>query len=234
MKRRIATIAINVFAALILCHGATAVDYNDGARRAVTLWWVIFNNPDACVANPGGLEQCGSVDVFGAAFLESIANGAPDPSLIAPNPDVDLAVIYGTGGKSNMNGRVRLAAALYKTETGQPLNLPPSVDPMGGKRGLENPNAEIHLIIRDHGMRARGDNMIPQITAFLDPYCSDPNLLYFAGPNICQDVQFAVFAPTESGKDVVRSFADGAPVHKGKAFLLRDGDSVRAVVDTRL
>ena len=61
--------------------------------------------------------------------------------------------------------------------------------------------------LKKHGVRARGDDMIPQITAFLDPFCSDPNLLYFAGPNICQDVQFAVFAPTESGKDVVRSFA---------------------------
>ncbi len=48
MKNRIAKIAINLFAALILCHGVMAVDYSDGARRAVTLWWDISNNTGAC------------------------------------------------------------------------------------------------------------------------------------------------------------------------------------------
>ena len=52
---------------------------------AVTVWWVIFNAPENCYGSPDPDANCTSLDVFGAAFLESIANGSPNPALIAPN-----------------------------------------------------------------------------------------------------------------------------------------------------
>ncbi len=229
-----------IFFISALAAALTSADANaHGNRfgpRAVTLWWVIFNNPDACIANPGAAEQCGAVDIFGAAYLESVANGSPDPSLIAPNLSSGVAVIYATGAKTNRWGGVRLTASIYRSEAGGGLDLsgPNSVDPLGLGRAFENVDAEVHLVVRDHGRRVRG-GLITQITNFLEPYCSDPNLLYFSGDNICADVQFSVFAPGESGEDAV--FAFGDPPRKQRhssAYLFRNGDMLQAVVETRV
>ena len=210
---------------------------NGSAARAVTLWWVIFNDPDECSANPGGMEQCGAVDVFGEAFLASIASGAPDPSLIAPNLDAGLAVLYATGGITDATGGITLAASIYRSTGGQPLQIPNAgaiADPLGLGSGLTNQDAEIHLVVRDHGRRMRGGETM-QISSFLDPYCSDPNLLYFAGENVCADAQFAIFAPGEEGSDAIVT-ATSAPeqVDGASAYLVRNGDAIQAIVNTRL
>lgn len=211
-------------------------DDDSNGPGAVTLWWVIFNKPDACVANPGAAEQCGSVDVFGERFLESVASGSPDPSLIAPNLESGLAVLYATGGETTGSGRVRLAAAIYRSAAGGGLDLAGEnvVDPLGLGRAFENPEAEVHLVVRDHGRRVR-DGLLAQITNFLEPYCSDPTLLFFAGENTCADVQFAVFAPTESGEDAVLAFGNPPErVHRASAYLYRNSDMLVAVVETRV
>ncbi len=205
-----------------------------GSPQAVTLWWVVFNAPENCGGSPDPEAQCTAVDVFGAPFLESVAAGSPDPTLIAPNLAAEPAVLFGTGGATDKAGRVRLVAALYRTPGETAFTLPAGVDPMGFGRGLTSADAEIHLVVRNHGRVVR-DDLLPQITNFLDPYCSDPNLWYFAGKNTCADTHFAVFGPAETGADDVYAFADpGAPVAGAKATLLRDGDVIRAVVDTRL
>lgn len=234
MKNVIRILVMLMVAMSVIDNTALASDSHHRGARAVTMWWVIFNDPDKCVGNPGGDAKCSSVDVFGEAFLETIANGAPDPSLIAPNLDSKLAVLYATGGKTSASGRIRLAASIYRGTPDSRMTLPAGADPMGFGRGLESENAEIHLVIRDHG-RANRRDLLPQITNFLDPYCSDPNLLYFAGKNICADVQFAIFAAHESGTDDVYAFAKSTrPLRRAYATLLRDGDIVRAVVNTRL
>ncbi|MEN8260717.1 MAG: hypothetical protein ABFS02_09055 [Pseudomonadota bacterium] len=230
---------IAVLAVLVLGGGANTALAEDGNSpvRAVTLWWVIFNSPDACTANPGGLEQCGSVDVFGQAFLESVANGAPDPSLIAPNLQAGLAVLYATGGVTDPSGRITLAASIYRSEDGQPLaisNAAAIADPMGLGAGYSDTDAEVHLVVRDHGRRVPAGE-IQQISSFLDPYCSDPNLLYFAGQNVCADAQFAIFGPDESGSDVVMAFGNPpSEVNGASAYLIRNGDAIQVIVRTRL
>lgn len=219
---------------LVLCTGAAAQQsVTRGVERATTLWWVIFNEPANCTANPGAQIQCGSQDVFGQAFLDSIANGAPDPSLLSPNLASKIGVVYGTGALTNGHGQVRLAASIYRSEEDGNHNLPSGADPMGLKRAFENPNAEIHLVVRDHGA-VNTQDYLPQITNFLDPYCSDPNLLYFAGKNTCADTHFAVFGGAESGTRAVYAFADGQPVSRAKANLWRDEDALRVVIETRL
>lgn len=235
MRKLIQCFFIPLLAAALLGTEANADDDRRGPG-AVTLWWVIFNNPDACIAAPGTAEQCGSVDIFGSAYLDSVANGSPDPSLIAPNLESELAVLYATGAKTNRNGRVRMAASIYRSAPGGGLDLtgPNVVDPLGFGRAFENPQAEVHLVVRDHGRKVRG-GLITQITNFLEPYCSDPNLLYFAGDNLCADVQFAVFGPTESGEDAVFEFGDPPQmVHRGNAHLYRNNDMLVAVVETRV
>lgn len=235
MRKLISFLLISLLIAALLGADARAGDHRHGPR-AVTLWWVIFNKPDACITAPGAVEQCGAVDIFGSAYLDSVANGSPDPSLIAPNLESELAVIYATGAKTSRNGRIRLAASIYRSAPGAGLDLsgPNIVDPLGFGRAFENPQAEVHLVVRDHGRKVRG-GLITQITNFLEPYCSDPNLLYFAGDNICADVQFAVFGPTESGEDAVFAFGDPPQmVHRGNAHLYRNNDMLVAVVETRV
>ena len=234
MKRKIALgLAALLFASL--CGQPATADDNRGGSRAVTLWWLFFNNPDACISAPGTTERCGEVDVFGKAYLDSIAAGAPDPSLIAPNLDAKLAAVYATGGTTDSRGRIRLVASAYRSAPDSSLSLGPNVvDPLGLGTALENPDAEVHLVVRDHGRVVRG-GVIAQITNFLEPYCSDPLLLYYSGSNICRDVQFAVFGPGESGADSVYAFGDTPRrIRRASAHLFRHGDMLQAVVETRL
>lgn len=221
-------------AMLTFAHGVTAQSVNRTGQHAVTMWWVIFNEPANCNTNPGGAVKCGSADVFGADFLESVANGSPDPALIAPNMNAGPGVLFATGGVTSKSGRIQLVSSLYLNANDEPLALPGGSDPMGFGRGFDSQGAEIHLVVRDHG-RPNYRDLIPQITNFLDPYCSDPNLLYFAGDNICSDVHFAVFGPGESGGKDVYAFANpGEALRGATASLYRDGDVIRAVLDTRL
>ena len=204
----------------------------DRAFHAVTLWWVIFNEPEQCVTSPEAAAKCGGVDIFGQAYLDSVANGAPDPGLISPNLEAGLAVVYATGGITSPWGRVRLVASLYQGASGE--DLPDTVDPMNLNRALTSSAAEVHLVMRDHGRRHRSD-YDAQISAFLDPYCSDPNLLYFAGPNLCQDVQFAVFAPDQGGDADMYAFADPTqPLQQARARLFRGDGVIQAIVETTL
>ncbi len=203
--------------------------------HAATLWWAIFNNPNACLANPLGEEKCGAVDIFGQAYLDSIASGNPDPSLIQPNIASGVAVLYATGGVSDpRNGRIRLAASIYRNPFDH-LDLagPQIVDPLALGLGWVNYSAEVHLIVRDHG-RLRRAGMVTQITNFLEPYCSDPLLGWEGGRNTCVDIQAAVFAVDEDGKDGVYRLSDGQSLSYGSAYLFRQGDMLQAVVDTRI
>ncbi len=107
------------------------------------------------------------------------------------------------------------------------------VDPLGPGRAFSNPDAEVHLVLRDHGKRVRHD-WITQISSYLDPCCSDPLLAYEGGDNECVDIQFAVFAPVESGKDSVFAAADGRFLPGSTAYLFRQGDMLQAVVETNV
>ena len=234
MKNAILTLVLAGLVTSLTVDVAEAGSKHGSRPSAVTLWWVIFNDPNQCHGNPDEYANCSNVDVFGEAFLTSVQNGAPDPSLIAPNLAAKPAIVYATGGVTDRRGRIRLSAAIYMNERGTELGLPPGTDPMGFRRGLENSRAEVHLVVRDHGKANRHD-LLPQIMNFLDPYCSDPNLLYFSGPNLCADTHFAVYGPREWGSKDVFAFADpGKPVRGARAYLLRGGDAIRAVVETRI
>ncbi len=209
-----------------------------GFSRAISVWWLIFNNPDACTENPGAAEQCGPNDVFGPAYVESLENGTPDPELIAPNLAAEIGVVFATGGATNVRGMIRLVGAIYRSPAGGGLDLGSGniVDPMGLGRGYENPDAEVHLVVRDHGKaHPERSELWVQILNFLEPYCSDPNLDYYSGPNLCRDAQFAQFAPGETGVDGVFEFHDPSHAVLGaRAVLERNGDMMQFVIETRV
>jgi hypothetical protein len=133
------------------------------AGDAHSVWWVIFNNPDAC-AGP----VCAASD-FG-------------------NPDVNAAVLHATGGKSDEFGDATFNAflplgliRLNRTADGRERHR------LGA--GLQDPKgAEIHMVIRTHGP-ASGNvaELIEQMSTFgglcdpgpMDP-CADVQAAIFA------------------------------------------------------
>lgn len=203
--------------------------------HAVTMWWVIFNNPGACLANPGGVEKCGAVDLFGQDYLDSVAAGNPDAGLIMVNTPAGVSVIYATGGVTDArNGRILLAASIYRSpQEFLMLDGAQIVDPLATGLGLINMAAEIHLVVRDHG-RARREGFVTQVSNFLEPFCSDPLLGYEGGRNLCVDVQAAVYAPDEDGLDEVVDLSNGRALSFAQAHLFRQGDVVQAILKTHI
>lgn len=206
---------------------------------AHTVWWVIYNQPDKCITSPNTDVKCGLPDVFGLAFLESIASaGGPDPSLIAPNPEAEIGVIYGSGGISDAYGNLNVVMSLWKTA--DPLSSDGVVDPLGLAKGWTNTNAEIHIDVRSHGEAIFEDNAyLQQITYILDDYCIDPLLLWegdkYEG-NVCTGIQAAASLPGDSGDAIPLSWiSSGEDVSGGHvSFTRRGDDNLQAVIETNI
>jgi len=115
------------------------------AGAAYTVWWVVFNNPDACV------DGCDAADVS--------------------NPDVMATVLFAAGHVIGQNGKGNFAGHLSNGDTSGdsfPLDLP------GDAVGLVYPEtAEIHLVVRTHGPPIPG-MVDEQISTFNGGGCSDP------------------------------------------------------------
>jgi hypothetical protein len=88
----------------------------------VTIWWVIFNNPEYCSNGMYGLK-CGAGDFS--------------------NPNVVASAMYAAGHVIGGSGKGNFAASLTIGKTTKQVLFGP---------GLTNPEgADIHLIVREHG-----------------------------------------------------------------------------------
>jgi len=76
----------------LLALTALAPAAHAAGKDAVTLWWVVFNNPGACDA------ECDGTDLA--------------------NPDVQASVVYSSGDVTGRAGRVRLVGALNEAKAG--------------------------------------------------------------------------------------------------------------------
>jgi len=124
-------------------------------NSSYTVWWVVFNNPSACV---GG---CGADDLS--------------------NPEVRASVLYAAGFVTGLSDTGNVTAHL---EAG---NLPSGLDVEQGG-GLEPGNgfrAEVHLVVRTHGLTNPG-SVDQQIGSF-NGGCNAT----------CANVQSAVFPPVQ-------------------------------------
>ena len=122
-------------------------------NSSYTVWWVVFNNPAGCV---GG---CGLDDLG--------------------NPDARASVLYAAGFVTGLGDAGNVTAHL---EAGA---LPVGTDVELGN-GLEPGNgfgAEIHLVLRTHGLTNPG-SVAQQIGSF-NGGCN----------TVCTNVQAAIFAP---------------------------------------
>jgi hypothetical protein len=138
---------------------------------AYTLWWVVWNNPEAC-----GDDGCDEAD------------------LGAPGIDVDIG--YAAGALVRRNGRAYFAATLREG----PLEGFPQEFGLTTGTGLTDARkSEIHVVIRTHGPRIRGltGSMLTTFHGGCDYSVFggliDEGAYGLPGPNTCTDVQFAVF-----------------------------------------
>ncbi|MDJ0707379.1 MAG: hypothetical protein QNJ46_29245 [Leptolyngbyaceae cyanobacterium MO_188.B28] len=194
---------------------------NDIIRSAVTLWWVVFNNPDACVEDGGEVSP----------------NFCDGPDL--RRPEVEPAVLYGTGQVTQSDGSVALIGPLYRTpdSIGGAFDPPIEIDPNDLNTGLRNPlGAEIHLIVRSHGP-ILPSKLVEQLNSF-DGGCRRqiprPNIPN--RPGDCTNVNFAIHAPipgeADSTSDVYTYDLKRAPGATSRLF--RNEESVRAILNTTI
>ena len=117
--------------------------------HVVTLWWVFFNNPKACVG-----DVCAPSDLA--------------------NPDVNGSLQYGGGYLVGINGRADFSGYLgVGDNTGYFILFPTMPNPAPG---LVNPkSAEIHLVIRDHGPASSDPAILQQQLTIFGGGCSMSN-----------------------------------------------------------
>ena len=138
-------------------------ELNPGAN---TIWIVIFNNPENCAGGPGGCA---------------------DPDL--SNPDVEGSVVYGTGYVVGVDGIANFHGSL---EEGSPPDGIQVNMPADTANGLKNSlKAEIHLVVRTHGVTDDTGEAVNQLTTFEDhALCTDQG-------RVCANVQAVIFEAVE-------------------------------------
>lgn len=107
--------------------------------HTMTLWWMVFNNPEACSGGQGG---CGEPDLF-------------DPAVVAD-------ALYADGNVVDQDGNASFTAYLEVGDTTGSVNDLVGAEPTGI---LDPRGAEIHLVVRSHGPMVDGQ-VADQIGSF--------------------------------------------------------------------
>lgn len=153
-------------------HGVSARAAAEDLEPGVyTVWWVVWNNPEAC-----GADGCTDAD-FGA-------------------PDVDVDIGYAAGRVVGGDGPTTFAAHLSEGE--DLAGFPTEFGIASGSGLLDAGSAEIHLVIRSHGEKIPG--LVAGMVHTFNAGCrydvfpvAVPPLYGTPGPNLCEDVIFTVF-----------------------------------------
>ena len=148
-------------------------DVNSG--DAVTVWYVIFNNPSECGSSP-----CGEADIFNPATRTDVVYAAGH--------------VVGNGNNFNVSG--------HRAAGDNSGSVLPFLNALLGTTlesvGLEDPTgAEVHLVVRSHGEAI--PELLPDMFQTFNGGCiyppGVPTVFGSPGPNTCQDIQFAIHQP---------------------------------------
>ena len=159
-------------------HGVSTTVNTVGLKAgdAVTMWWVVFNQPQNCSD-----AKCGENDVFNLDADEKFIlndDGKP-PFNKAAHAAIQISVSYANGHVIDAGGKAQFRGQLPVGDTTQALFGPGLVDPM---------KAEIHLVVRTHQQAKPGQ--VDEMTYTVHGGCAAkfPN-------KPCKDIQFAIFMP---------------------------------------
>ena len=135
------------------------------AGQAITIWFVVFNNPEAC-----GTSPCGEADLF--------------------VPEVEADILYGAGNVMRPTGATSFTGNLRVGDTTGSIA---DVFALPAASGLQDAmNAEIHYVVRSHGPAVPG--LVKEQTTTFDGGC-EVDLPAGEMPDAigeCADVQFAI------------------------------------------
>ena len=140
------------------------------ADYAISIWWVVFNNPELCSDG-----ECGEDDLG--------------------NPDVEADVLVGSGGKVVSDGdRQVFSSHIIAGDTSGSYN---EIWELGANFGLKNPfGAEFHVVLRSHGPAVPG-KIWDQVST-IDGGC-EVNLRFDEDvpdeEGECGDIQFVMHQP---------------------------------------
>lgn len=154
-------------------NGVSARATVDGLEPgAYTVWWVVWNNPEAC-----GADGCTDAD-FGT-----------------PGLDVDIG--YAAGHVVDGDGPVTFAAHLNEGEDLE--GFPSEFGITSGSGLLDAEDAEVHLVIRSHGEPIPG--LVGEMVGTFNAGCRYdvfpvPVAPVYGtpGPHLCEDMIFAIFS----------------------------------------
>lgn len=128
---------------------------------AVTLWWVVFNDPAAC---SGG--ECGEDD-FADVTVAQISVGNATGGVVKADGTMELGAVLREGPGEPDGHQVLFAA----TDSGNFLD--------------EASDAEIHFVVQIHGQARGGKKLLEQITYFeanCTPACADVQFAVHLAP----------------------------------------------------
>ena len=174
----------------------------------VTLYWGIFNNPEACPQHP-----CKLADAF--------------------DPSTEASILHGTGAIPDQDGNVLLVSTLYRTPEGVELGGPAPIDGLAAETsgaltspGFYNTDAEVVVGIRSAPSAQSGT--MAQILELTESINMQEDLEDF--------LQFASFQSGETGFGELVDFHteqivkdNGALVH-----LTRQNDVLQVYLETNV
>lgn len=149
------------------------------SREALTVWWVVFNQPENCTA-----PACDTDDIF--------VDGDPSNPL---NEDqiaaADIVAAYATGKVANAEGKVNFSATL---EADEPTGTREIIFGEGSTL-KDSAGAEVHLVVRTHGPAQPGeeDEQTGSFAGGCDVFLNPPAVPTAVGE--CADTLFSVHAP---------------------------------------
>jgi hypothetical protein len=177
-----------------------------GTVPVVTLYWVVFNSPEACLDQPCTLD-----DVL--------------------NPNTKAAILHGTGSIADDNGDVTLVSSIYRTPTSVNYGGPALIDGLEietsrafSSAGFYNTEAEVIVAVRYEP--AVEDSSMAQLLELTELVDSDDILDGFS--------QIATFEAGQTGFGVVINRESETAVEGAVVHLTRQNDVMQAYVETNV
>ena len=196
-----------VLAAFIACPAMVLAGGNN--QVGATNWLVIFNNADGCETSP-----CSGADV--------VVNIGTDEDPVLGNP-AEVSICYFTGQVIQANGRATFAASFAVGQTFGCFYPLPGFEVIG----LANVDAEVHVVLQEHGAALDSGEGLEDQVAYFEGACNPD----------CADTQFSIHVLDESSNETVvpmQHFSDGSVVRRSASTLIREGDGIRVINHTRV